>query len=129
MSTVKRIVRVEMLFVVAVVVAVIMSGCGASARQTTITHTVQVLDTAEVAFLEFDGRHQLDIVNSSTTQADVTSKLASYRKDRDEVAKALIAAYRLAAVAATVDGDQSLASLLQAAALVAQELVALGVSK
>jgi hypothetical protein len=101
--------------------------CGASARQKTITTTVQALDVAEVAFLHFDGQHQLDLVNAATTQADATAKLASYRKDRDEVAKALIAAYRLAAVAATVDNDTSVSSLMQAAAIVAQEIAALGV--
>jgi hypothetical protein len=111
----------------AALLCLVLVACGASARQTTITHTVQVLDVAETAFLEFDGRHQLDLVNAATSLADGQAKLTSYRKDRDEVAKALIAAYRLAAVAATVDNDTSVSGLVQAAAIVAQELVTLGV--
>lgn len=111
----------------AVFALVALIACGASTRQKTITTTLHALDTAEAAFVDFDGKHQLELVSASTSLADGQAKLASYRKDRDKVGQTIVFAYRAVAAAAQLDDDPSVSSMIQAAALVAQELATLGV--
>lgn len=109
-------------------VAVAALACSAGTREKTISTTLTAITAADHALVAFDGPHQLDIVSHAPDKATGESELAAYRDNRDKVRDGLIAAYRAVAVAATVDNDQSLAAMLQAVAIVEQELKEIGVT-
>lgn len=101
--------------------------CGASQRQKTIATTLHAVDVAETAFLAFDKQHQLDLVGHAANRDDGERKLTEWRAERESINKGFVGAYRAIAAAATLDDDPSVAGMVQAAAIVAQELAALGV--
>jgi hypothetical protein len=105
--------------------------CGSNAvqqRQTTITTALISVNAAESAFLAWDGQHQLDLVKSALNKDDADEKLKAYRAQRAKFNLVMKAAYAALGVAAQVNDDHSVAGMVQAAAIVAQELAALGIT-
>ena len=117
-----------LLSVLAVFAIVVMVACGAAARQRTITTALVTVDTAEASFIAFDGPHQLDIVAQALNRDDATEKLALYRKGRARFNLAMKAAYAAIRTAAQLDDDHSVAGMVAAVAVAAQEAATLGVT-
>lgn len=122
-----RLTLLTLLALFAVAACSLTVGCGASARQKEITTTMTVLDAAQAGYIAFDARHQLDIVKAAPDKATGEAQLGAWRQTQAKVETGLTAAWRAVAVAATVNNDQSMTSMLQAAQIVEQELAALGV--
>jgi len=103
-----------------------LSACGPSAREKTISTTLTATDVAAHAFIAYDAKKQADIVAAAPDKATGAAQLATWRAEQTKVAQLLAGTYRAVAVAATVNDDQSLAAMAQAALIVSQELHALG---
>jgi hypothetical protein len=79
------------------------SGCGASQRETTISHAIQGLDAAGATLHAYGPAHEMDIAQHATSHADGDSKLASWEKTNSELETALEGCYRALAVAISND--------------------------
>lgn len=117
------------LLALALVIAWGIAGCGASARQKTIRATFDLTDVAAAHLVTFSHDHEMAIVHTATTEAVAVAELEDWRKKVDHAEKTIAAVYRLVAGAALVNDDKSLATLLQAAKLLGDELTELGVPK
>jgi hypothetical protein len=111
----------------AIFLAWVMLGCGAPAREKTISATLTATQAAAVAFVSFDGRHQLDIVAEASSKPEGQAALLGWHVQRDKVQQALVATFETIAAAATINDEQSVAAMLKAAAQLRQALDALGV--
>lgn len=104
-------------------------GCGASARHTALSNTVNVFGVVKTAFIAYDGPHELAIVNACDAKApvaDCTDKLAAYRAERAKFLVALVAGYQAVVDAYRLDTDPSVAAAVVAAVSMKAALVALG---
>jgi hypothetical protein len=102
-------------------------GCTPSQRQTTIKTTLATVDASAAAFVAYDKTHQTQIVANATDKPSGESALGDWRKKQTTVGLTIAGAYRAVAIAATLEDDQSLQSMAQAALILAQELRDLGV--
>lgn len=91
--------------------AIVLAGCAASARETTIKTSLIAVQAADGAFVAYDKTHQEEIVAHATSLEDGKAKLAAYRAKQDTVRKAFVVAYTAIGVAATVNDDHSLAGM------------------
>jgi hypothetical protein len=107
---------------VLILVGASLLACSAGTREKTISTTLTAITAADHALVTFDREHQLDIVAHAPDKATAKDELAAYRDGRDKVKDGLTGAYRAVAVAATVNNDQTLAAMLQAASILEQEL-------
>lgn len=106
-----------------------LGACSARARHETIAVTFAAVQTAADTFVAYDERHQAAITDDTTTStADRAAKLAAYRAKRAKFAADIKAAFDAVTLAIRLDDDHSLASLLAAAQVVADELHTLGVT-
>lgn len=92
-------------------IAIVLAGCGASQRETTIKTSLLAVQAADCAFVAYDRTHQDEIVASATSREDGVAKLAAYRAKREVARKAFVAAYTAIGVAATVNDDHTLAGM------------------
>lgn len=111
-------------------ILVALVACSATARHTALSTTTASLDAAEVAFVAYDGEHQLSIV-AACPVADgkpaCEAKLLAYRADRAKFLAAIVPAYNAVKAAWKLDTSASLATALAAAVAVEQAIAALGV--
>ena len=91
--------------------AIVLCGCAASTRETTIKTSLLAVQAADGAFVAYDKTHQMEIVERATSLESGRAELAAYRKKQDEVRKAFVVAYTAIGVAATVNDDHSLAGM------------------
>lgn len=107
------------------------TGCGgASSQEKALMATTATLNAAEVTFVSWDGKHQLDLVaacdpTAGKTACDLT--LNAYRKQRDKTVAAITASYKAVDAAWTAVNDKTVATAIAAAVAVQQALAALGV--
>lgn len=120
---------VVLAFVLAGVVAAQLAACGPSAREKTISTTMTAVNAGAAGFVAFDAKHQAEIVNLAPDAEHGRQELAAWRVTQVEVETDLATAYRAVAVAAQLNDDQSLASMLQAAAVFQSALRAIGVTQ
>lgn len=107
-------------------------GCGASARQKTLTSTLVGLDSAEIGIVTFNKDYEDKIIadcrdDSTCTEAIGHARLLAYRASRDQIVTALKAAYAMLGQAFVLDTDASMANVVAAAAVIATQLNALGI--
>lgn len=107
-------------------ILVALVACSAGARHTALSTTTASLDAAQVGFVEYDGRRQLDIVAGCTDKIECIAKLARYRTDRATVVTAVIAAYKAVASAWKLDNNLSVANAVAAGVAVEQAIKTLG---
>lgn len=107
----------------------VTSACGstASQRQSTIITTGTALNAAKAGLYAFNAQHEHDIAMSATSHADNDAKLAAWHTTRDKLFNDLFVAYDAFAAAVTLDNDTSITGMVQAAAIVAQDLAAAGI--
>jgi len=97
------------------------TGCGASARETTLRAAMTGLTIASDGFVAFDRAYQSEIVAKATNQAEGGATLAAYRARREMVLGAFAAAFHAIATAAVLNSDdKSLAAAVAAADLALQ---------
>lgn len=114
-------------FALALAWSVAIPGCGASARQKTISTTLAVTNAAADAFVKFDDEHQQAIVKLAGTREEGEKRLLEWRADQLTASRLFAVAYKAIATAATADDDPSQAKMIEAAADLAGELKRLGV--
>jgi hypothetical protein len=98
------------------------SGCGASARDTSIRTTFSALTVAQTAFVAWDLEHQRTIIRAAATEADAQLKLAEYKLKREPVVGYFEVAYKMLAAAGALEDDPSLAGALKAWTQLAEAL-------
>jgi len=111
----------------ALFLAWVMLGCGAPAREKAISATLTATQAAAVAFVAFDGQHQLDIVNDAKSKPEGQAALLGWHVERDKVQGALVATFETIAAAATINNEQSLDAMLKAFGELKAALTAIGV--
>lgn len=94
---------------------IVLQGCGASSRERSLRTTLTAVDVAAAGFGEWDGKHQLAIVDGAETREAAEAALAAYRGKREAVLLAFEVAYRAVAVAALDDGRDTLDQAIAAA--------------
>jgi hypothetical protein len=112
-----------------IALALVLSACGAGARQKTIATTLATLNAASDTFVAYDKDHRSHIVADAKSHEQGQAALNEWDGTVQTVTVGLEAAYKAVAVAATLNDDQSLASMLAAALIVKSELETLGVLK
>ena len=112
-----------------VLLAWLLAGCGASAREKTIHATLTATDAARTAFVGFDEQYQHVIVTEAKDLDSGKAALVAYRAKRAHTIDVFGATYRAIATAAILNDDKSFTGLLQAAALLSDDLHSLGVIK
>lgn len=101
--------------------------CGASARQKAITGAYVTVSTAATALAAYNAPHENAILQQSPDKATWTARLATWRDQRAKLEQDIDAGYRMVAVAAGLNDDQSLASMVAAGKVIEDELTALGI--
>jgi hypothetical protein len=109
---------------------VVMPACGASSQEKALVGTMATINAAEVTFVQWDGKHQLDIV-AACDQADGKTacdlKLHAYRAQRDKTLTIIKDGYLAVDAAFQAINDKTVATAIAAGVAVAQALQALGV--
>lgn len=105
----------------------VLTACGASARQTEIRSAYLTLDTAESAFHVYDVKHQQDLANAQPDQGSAQAAVSAWLVKRNAIDRDITIGVRAVATAAALDDDPSLAGMLKAVKIVTDELAALGV--
>ncbi len=100
---------------VTVLLALCLLACGASGREKSLRGTLLAVNSARDGFVAWDAERQQAIVASATNIESGTTGLAEYRRKREPTIEAFTAAYRAVAIAAVMNDDPSLASVLDAA--------------
>jgi outer membrane murein-binding lipoprotein Lpp len=112
-----------------IALALVLSACGAGAHQKTIATTLATLNAASDTFVAYDKDHRSEIVAKAKSHEQGQAALNEWDSTVETVTVGLEAAYKAVAVAATLNDDQSLASMIAAALIVKSELETLGVLK
>ena len=120
---------VGLLVAIVAAFAILLSACGANARQKTINATYASANIASSELETFANDHERAIIHGATSLEDGKSKLLDFRAKVDKAEKDLSGVYRAIAAAAVINDDVSLTSLTQAASLLMAELRDLGVVK
>lgn len=110
------------------VMCFVLIACGAAARQKSITASLIAVDSAQAAFLVYDGPHELDLAAQALNKDDYAEKVAAYRKQRAKFNLAMKAAYDAVRIAAQLDDDHSVAGMVAAVTSLAQAAATLGVT-
>lgn len=110
-----------------VILVWLVAACGASAREKTVRASLVTTDAARVTFVAYDEHHQHAIVTEAKDEAGGKAALLEWRGKREHAVSTFEVTYRAIAAAAILADDHSLAGLLQAGKLLADELHALGV--
>lgn len=98
------------------------SACTKGQRSDTIRVALLSVNAARDGLIEFDRKHQLDIVDHATSREDAQAKLAAYRAERDKFldvddhgdSKIFMVVYKALAFAAVENDDLSLTAALKA---------------
>jgi len=106
-----------------------LSGCGASQRQTALKTAFISVDAASAAFVEWDAHKQDQIVAGATDFNAGTEQLVLYRLKRERVYTAFVVAYRAIAAASTDKDAPLLGALANVEALYAAIVDLKGPSK
>lgn len=85
---------------------------GASQRRKTIDATLAAVNRARDAFISVDDVAQTTITETATSLEQGKQRLADYYKRRTLVVEAFAAAYRAISLAATSDGDPTIADMV-----------------
>lgn len=94
---------------VAIIIA--LTSCAASQRESTIKAALITVDAARDGFIAYDSSRQAAIVAAATSLEQGKAALVAYRADRAKFETAFSVAYRAIGVAATLNDEQSLASM------------------
>lgn len=113
----------------ALLVLALVAGCGASSQEKALMGAMATLNAAEVTFVQWDGKHQLDIVAACLPddKAGCDKAKLAYRAQRDKVLTIIKDSYAAVDSAWTAVNDKTVATAIAAGVAVAQALVALGV--
>lgn len=103
---------IRTLILVALVAA---TACSASQRERTIKATLAAVNESRDAFIVFDRTVQQTIVATAPTYERGVDALAKYRTKREVVVDGFTVVYRAIAIAATVNDDPSVATMIAAA--------------
>lgn len=95
-------------------IGMLMGGCGASAREKAINATYTSVNVARDEFVRWDGKHQMSLVDSSSTREEAQEKLSQYRSSRDKIVDGFIVVYQALATAVILADDHGLVGLTQA---------------
>ena len=98
-----------------IILAILLSGCGASLQQKTLQATYIGVKAAEAGFVEWDRKHQEDIVAAAPSLPAGVEALQEYRLKRDPVLQAFMSAYQLLYVAAADKKDAKIDAAIRAA--------------
>lgn len=101
----------------------------AGGRDEILSKTLAGVNAAEKAYVTYDAKHQLEIVDAAPTREAGQSALAEWRTQRNKATVAFVAAYGALAAASTDLNEQSLAKAIDAAKTVIQALKDTGVLK
>ena len=87
-------------------------GCGASARQKTLTAAIATMTASETALTTYNHKHEIDIASDqSATPEQRHEKLVAYRATRDKVEFAIDLAWRALGIAGPLNDDTSLVNV------------------
>lgn len=120
-------VKIGLVVMIAAIGAALLFGCGADARHKALSGTFTSLDLAAAALVKVSGDEETAIQTKAPDEATGDKQLADWRTKVDEAEKTIDTGYRAVAAAALADDDQSLATVLQIAAILRDELAQLGV--
>ncbi len=115
------------LLILAMLFGAALPACGQSTRDKTIHATYVAVEAARVGFSAFDESHQHELVQAATSLESGKAALEDWKAKRAHITDVFGVTYRALATAAIVSDDQSLSALVSAAAILSQELTALGV--
>ena len=115
-----------LLFLAVGVAAAQTCGCTASARQKAIASTLITVDAACSAYQGYEHAQAEAIIKAAKDEASGQAALVKLRATGDKMMRDCDGAYRAVAVAAQLDNEQTLNSLLTAASIVYDEVKALG---
>ena len=101
-------------------------GCAASVRQKAIASALITVDAACSAYQGYEHAQAEAIIKAAKDEASGQAELVKLRATGDKMMRDCDGAYRATAVAAQIDNEQSLNSLLTAASIVYDEIKALG---
>lgn len=104
-----------------------LTACASSTLDTRLQSAVTGVTYAQLAATSFDQQHERDIGATCVPGPDCTTKIATYHAARAKYDAAFSAAVAAIKVAITVKSNQTIAGVEAAAAIVAAELVTLGV--
>lgn len=102
--------------------------CSGADRQRTIRITYDAAIAADEHLTTYTHVHEEAIVRASPTKEQAVADLAAFRTKVDHAENVLKGVYSLVAAAALVNDDRSVATMLQAAAILSTELHDLGVT-
>lgn len=105
------------------VASVALAACGASARMHAILTAMVTVDAARDGFLAYDAAHEQDLKNAAKSEAEGHAALGAWREKSDQVLRLITAALGSIKVAATLDDDASVSSMLKAGALLEQTIM------
>lgn len=92
-----------------------IASCSASQRERTIKATLVAVNESRDAFVLFDRTTQAAIVATAPTYERGAAALVAYRQKREPVVDGFAVVYRAIAIAATVNDDPSVATMIAAA--------------
>jgi len=102
-------------------------GCASTTLDTRLQSAVTGVTYAQLAATSFDQQHERDIGATCVPGPDCNTKIATYHAARAKYDVAFSAAVAAIKVAITVKNNQTIAGVEAAAAIVAAELVSLGI--
>jgi len=105
----------------------VCGACGPSLREKALASTYLALDAGSKAFGVYDKQHQIDIAQHASSRDDGLAQLSAYWQTSDKIRDGFVAAALALSAAYATNSDATLSGALSAAAVVAQELAALGV--
>jgi len=101
--------------------------CGSTTLETRLQTAVTGVTYAQLAATSFDRQHEHDLGATCSPEAVCLVKIAAYHAARAKFDAGFSAAIAAIRVAITVKNNQTIAGVEAAAAIVAAELVALGI--
>jgi hypothetical protein len=109
------------------IVFLALVACSASQRQKTLSATFVTLDLSAAQLVKVSADEETAIMTEAPDEATGQKQLVPFRAKVDEAEKSIDTGYRAVAAAALANDDQTLATVLSIAAIVRDELAALGV--
>lgn len=110
------------------VVTATTSACSASQRTQTLDGVYTATLAAGSAFAAYDGAHQQSIVATGSDKPTVDAQLAAWRAEQVKILELFVACYQAVDAANKANTDASVAGAVSAAAALAAELKADGIT-
>lgn len=103
------------------------AACVHDSRARSIQATLTSLNAASLALAAYDASHQNRIASTAPDRETAEKQLSEWRQTRTTIALVFESAYRATALAAIGNDDLTIQAMINAAAVVIQELSSLGI--